>query len=699
MNENDNQPIVDAMLDEWIGNRSPRPLSASELSNLRIDPQRAAELDQALIAALSDMRNRSSGSAISVYRKPKSYSPVYRVMVALAACWLVGVGIWAVVNRNRINNDNAIHPSIVVAEHPPTLVVDPTTKSTTTVASPKEEVAQNASTTKSVASKSQRESLSLDSLPFKTNDTVTLESKQASNRTDRLAMLDEREVVALIDRQMQQIWKNHNANPAAPIGGVAWIERVTQQILARSATAEEKDSFAKNDSPGLRLESLHRIAEGSEFAQVWAKRIAAHLLAVGPLSNRDLSPEGRAFVQWIRQEINQTHRLDSIVRSIVLANGIDSKSELSPDCYWWNEVGSRDKTAPAEVLATRFLGIRASCSRCHDAKTVASANQAQFWGIAAIMHGVDVGYSPTTLDTQLGIRKDAKALFYERNDSSMVAALPSLPDGKALQEFHGDASQVKKIAKQNLKALNDWMLQSDDFARSQTDFVWTTLFGRSLVANYSLGSTNGEKERLELADVLSQQFRSSDYDLSKIVIWIAASQAFSLESIRHDGNWYLTAGNKELNSHQQRQSLFASFPVPQDPSFRSLDKLAQWFDSSKVLGNERGAVLANPLKPTLPPGNSKSVSGNSNSSPKISAFTEPQVEYLVRSQSLPKSLQDEVDRMLKSNLAWNVLVDHAFCMTGAMTPPTVSDREAAQRILDMSRDKRPALFRIIASRL
>lgn len=700
MKMNDNQPIVDALLDEWLGKKTPNRISASDLGMRRIDPERAAELEQALQSATNDLRNRSLASSASLYRKPKTNTPVFRVLAALAACWVVGASIWTIINRDHLGLPKLVAPTTTVAKDDSSRKLEIGTESSASVASLDDRSPILTNPGNTVKPKADREALPLDSLPFNKKDAVAEKTIPRNKTADRTTKLDEQDVIKAIDRGMQQVWINHDAKPAAPIDGAAWIERATQKLLSRPANQQEKDVFAKKDNLSLRLESLHQIVESSEFSQVWARRLAAFYLDVEFSSMRDPSPERKAFVQWIRSEINQTHRLDSVVKNIVLAKGIGrSNGEVAPSTYWWTEVGMRNTTAPAEVIASKFLGTRASCSRCHDASTVANSDQVRFWGVAAITQGIEISQTGLTSKPETRFRKEDAPLFYERDDATMVAALPSLPNGQTLKAQRGSPSELATITKQNLASLSNWMLQSDDLAKSHVDFVWKSILGQPLIGNYPLDDAEGARERRELADVLGQQLRSNDYDLRKLVTWIAASQVFGLESIRPGSDWYLTATNKDLALYQQRQRLFASFPVSQEPAFRSIDNLASWFDSSKVIANESGGILANLLPPTLPAGKSaKSVGGNSTPSSQMTKYTEAQVQYLVNAQLLPNAVQEEVDRMIKSKLAWNVLVDHAFYMTGTSLPSQV-DRDAAQRILDMSRDNRLAISRIIAARL
>ncbi len=701
MKNGENQPIIDAMLDEWLGNQKPSELSVNDLGMQRINPQRAAELNQALQAATNDMRNRSLASSAALYRKPKTYLTGFRILAMLAACLVVGAGVWVISNRDQLDLSKWGAPPVVVANNESSQTPNTEKASSGSVADSDSRKSQDPVSNNTLKPKAKREALPLESLPFNVQESVATKSIPSAKPTSRGVKLDEQAMIKVIDRGMQQVWSNHGAIPAAPIAGLAWIERITNQLLSRPASQEEKDFLAKKDNVALRLELIHRIVESAEFSQVWGRRLATFYLDADPASMRDMTPERRAFVQWIRKELTQSRGLDKVVKNIVLGEGINGpNAELPPSAHWWSELGLRSKTAPAEVIASKLLGTRASCSRCHDSSTVANADQVRFWGVAAITNGIEVSQPNINTKPVTQFRNEAAPLFYERDDSTMVSALPELPNGHKLKtQQQGSPAEIVATTRQNLASLSDWMLQSDELARSHVDFVWKSLFGQALVGSDPLDASEGRQERMELAAAIGQQLRSNDYDLKKLVTWITASKAFGLESIRPDSGWYLKATDKELSTYRHRQLLFASYPVKQDTSFRSIDKLAKWFDASRVLGSERGNILANRLPPTLQSGKpTKPVGGNATPIVNAVEFTESQVQYLVNSQLLPKAIQAEVDRMVKSNLPWSVLVDHAFYMTGTL-PPNQVERDAAQRILDMSHDKRLALSRIIAAKL
>ena len=281
MNEEEKQPIVDSLLDEWLAKRVPRSLSTVDLARQAIDPQRAAELEQALLAASVDARKVTLSTMAASYRRPKPKATLWRVLATLAAALMICVGLWKFSNS----------PSMVAVQQP--AVTDRVAvqgNATRDAAnsfdsqSNKDQVASSERPNQSIVKenpsgeKGKRESLSLDALPFSTNDATTANTSRTKNDQPASIKLDDRDVVAVIDQQMQQIWNKHDARPAAPINGTAWIHRVTQQLLSRTPTQEESDAFSKRDTPEARQEVLGQLVQSTEFTQVWSKRLAAFLV-------------------------------------------------------------------------------------------------------------------------------------------------------------------------------------------------------------------------------------------------------------------------------------------------------------------------------------------------------------------------------------------------------------------------------------
>ncbi len=62
----------------------------------------------------------------------------------------------------------------------------------------------------------------------------------------------------------------------------AWLERVTQQVLQRSATEAEHQAMLQSSSQRRRIDRLNALLNSEEFNQVWSVR----LLIFMPLQSR-----------------------------------------------------------------------------------------------------------------------------------------------------------------------------------------------------------------------------------------------------------------------------------------------------------------------------------------------------------------------------------------------------------------------------
>ena len=269
MNVNQNEPIIDAMLDEWLNQRKPSSLSVQSLRTQVLDPQRAAELEQALMAAKGTAKNRSVLAPASRYRKSKSNASAYRIIASLAACLVIGLGFWSGVFQNasaKFAGRPSASTSIVLQDHPQASKIapknDPARGSVEPAPANGSSVATSANP---VPTKGGREALPMDSLPFGASDSGGRHSMIPKNHDRTIKELDDKELIAILDQKTRDLWKNYDAKPAAPLKSTAWVDRVTQQVLSRPATPLEKDTLAKKDDSASRLNWMHRLVESDEL--------------------------------------------------------------------------------------------------------------------------------------------------------------------------------------------------------------------------------------------------------------------------------------------------------------------------------------------------------------------------------------------------------------------------------------------------
>jgi Protein of unknown function (DUF1549) len=702
----DEKSLVDGLLDEWLGQSRPTVITPQLLKKKRFSPERLAELDAAMNAARSDIRSVriQPRSAASYRKRRRRYSGLF-VLATMAASLLAIAGGWFAFSHRDKFQLNAFEsiaktdlPQASGAKPPmeqkaPSLRPAPETiVASSTVAS---STPSNVETPKTA---SPRESLFSTATPFETPKETTIAAEIPKALT-KVPKRSESEIVKSIDDHLNGLWTKYQVQPSAPVNDAEWIARATKHLLNRQPTQSEQELFVRKDSHVARASWLNETIKGSEIARHWGKNLALFYLGEQVGFNREVNETRQEFIKWFQGELLQSNRLDSMAYKVVVLDTTPSasSSDFSASRFWWSKMRNLSQHAAVDILDTRLLGGVGSCSRCHDSGTVGTADQTSYWNLAAITQGVSIAKNA---DGSIGIasyRSVAEPLYYERENASLVAAVPTIPNGRILEGLSGDASQVKSVARKNLKEFGRWLVTSEQFAQGQVDFAWQVVFGQPLLGRWPGTTEDGQAEREALAHALAQQLIAHDFDLAALVTWLAKSQGFQRRAADLDANWYLSAGDSDLRNASRRTQMLGVFPAARSQNLRLMSRVVQLTEIFVPKTVEQTAVLANPLLPKNP---SKAIASQplKTSSPKDTRLTPQQVEYLTRVYALPKSMELQLDRILKSKLTWHQMVEHAFLMTG-IEPPNANELAAADQILDWTRDRRQTLHRILAARM
>ncbi|MCA9054437.1 MAG: DUF1553 domain-containing protein, partial [Planctomycetaceae bacterium] len=203
-----------------------------------------------------------------------------------------------------------------------------------------------------------------------------------------------------------------------------------------------------------------------------------------------------------------------------------------------NDNFDANKLAARTVRA--FLGQRMDCAQCHD-HPFDHWKQTEFEGIAAHFGRLSVSLA--------GVNDDPKREFtiLEMDGETKREVTPTVPLAPEWQSEQG-------AARDKLAA---WVTHPENrrFERAIANRVWGLLFGRPFahrVRIYSGDWDTGEDawawtdrpvddlpdpddrrfgRQLELLDILGRDFREHDCDLRRLILVIAASNAFRLDSV------------------------------------------------------------------------------------------------------------------------------------------------------------------------
>lgn len=146
---------------------------------------------------------------------------------------------------------------------------------------------------------------------------------------------------------------------AAPVAAPAtFYRRLYLDLLGRLPSPEElRERLGDDDSPSVREQAVEELLKREEFADHWAYRVS-EWLGVG---SRRASPKvAERWHGWLREQIGAGTPWNDIVHAMLVAEG--DPAEVGPAGFYALASDPRDV---AEQVASRFLGIRLACARCH----------------------------------------------------------------------------------------------------------------------------------------------------------------------------------------------------------------------------------------------------------------------------------------------------------------------------------------------
>jgi Protein of unknown function (DUF1549)/Protein of unknown function (DUF1553) len=348
-----------------------------------------------------------------------------------------------------------------------------------------------------------------------------------------------RAAAARVDAALEQLWQQHQLEPALPAPELIVARRMSLALAGTIPSLEDVRHF-ESLPRGRRLDIwLAELLADRRSADYLAERLARAYVGVedGPF----LLFRRRRFVSWLADQLASDQPYDRIVRHLIADSGLWTDTPAVNFVTVTINPGGDNNSPDPNRLAARvsraLLGVRIDCAECHD-HPFEPWKQSDFQGLAAFFGG-----------TRQGLRgiHDTPGKFKVENrqtgqSSTVGARVPFAPE---LLPGGGDARD----------RLAAWVTHPDNrpFARETVNRAWALLFGRPLVEpidNVPLaGPFPAALERL------SDDFVASDFDFRRLIEVIARTRAFRLDS-QVDA-----ADNSSKDELAKREADWAVFPL------------------------------------------------------------------------------------------------------------------------------------------
>jgi len=334
------------------------------------------------------------------------------------------------------------------------------------------------------------------------------------------------EIVAEIDRMIESVWQENNATPAAAADDHEWIRRTYLTLTGRIPSIEEVSDFVGSESPRKRDELLNQLLTSrrasENLAVIWTN------LLIGRSNSRDVDQKS-LFGFLLKQFDANKPWMDTVGRLIAAEGRSDQNGATNFLLAHLN-----DQATPATAVTARlFLGQQVHCTQCHDHPFAKERQQQEFWSLNAFFKQAErkqikvAAEDGTTRDIwTLADSGKTGMTYYDTLRGQTKAVLP---------EFSGESLPAETEGSRRGELVRLLAADSEhQVARAMVNRMWAQFFGYGFTNPIDDLGAHNPVSHSELYDYLTNAFVKSDYDLHRLMRWLAMSRSFGLSSVQSE---------------------------------------------------------------------------------------------------------------------------------------------------------------------
>ena len=390
----------------------------------------------------------------------------------------------------------------------------------------------------------------------------------AQDRVDRMGTRPD-PVVAKINQFIQQGWTDNEVQASAVAADEEWLRRVYLDIVGEIPPLEAAESFLESEDETKRQKLVASLlndpAYVRHFSTIWTNN------CIGRGEPRRISRGGMS--KFFREVFARNRPWNEVVVDLVTAEGHFEKNGAAN--YILAQMQNRDEGVQLTAKTARlFMGIQVQCTQCHN-HPFNDWKQDQFWQLNAFFRqtgkrdhrkfdpntGRQVDdYSEVTYLPDGRGREDKfeGKVFFEKRSGLMVTAYPKYFDKEVeIPKFMDEINLRTEFG----KFLSEPEIEGGSplIAKAMVNRMWGRMFGYGFTRPIDDMGPHNPASHPELFDYLSAEFVKANYDVKKLIGWIANTEAYSLTSKFSETNKIddPAAGETPLFSHMYVKSMEA----------------------------------------------------------------------------------------------------------------------------------------------
>ncbi len=333
--------------------------------------------------------------------------------------------------------------------------------------------------------------------------------------------LDYHEIAKIIDEEVDKRMVDEGYKPSPRSDDAEFLRRIYLDLVGVIPSAEKVDSFLSDTDSKKREKVIDELLADPRFGKFLAETWT-NLLLPRESNNRllDQSP----LLQWLAKDFNDGVPLNKIVFDLVTASG--TTEENGAATYF---VANPTVDKITDNVSRMFLGVQLQCAQCHN-HPFTDWKQTEYWGMAAFF----MKTKPTILP-QMAAKKGVSPGVAETNKpNKAVEKKFPLPDSAKIVPAKFLQGETPRLAPSEpyRPVLAKWMTAPSNpfFARAMVNRFWYQLFGRGLVNPVDDMHQDNPPSHPELLAALTEQFKSSNFDLKHLLRAICNSETYQRTS-------------------------------------------------------------------------------------------------------------------------------------------------------------------------
>ena len=388
--------------------------------------------------------------------------------------------------------------------------------------------------------------------PFFLQEDWSLEAAESGTVVKSPAMMAPRNhqvVVEHINQQLQQGYEIRGVEPVGPCDDHAFVRRVYLDLLGRIPRVAELQACLENgvETSQERARLIERLLQDEEHVTHWADLFDTLLMG---RASADKYTKRRQY-QWrafLENSIRRNQPWNEFVEEILLARPTD---ETQKGGNWFLFERNNDHQKIAETIAPAVFGIRIECAQCHDHMLVDEIKQSHYWGLVAFFNrgkNENGKTGPQVSESAIGGFSEFADLLGDSTPNRLafleVDTVEEERPGKDEKQTDeddlykpGPLDNVPRVPmfSRREKFVTKVVRDHPRVARALVNRVWALLMGRGIVHPYDEMDSIHAPSHPALLDWLSQDFRSSGYNVRRLIRAIVSSDAYQLASRRPEG--------------------------------------------------------------------------------------------------------------------------------------------------------------------